>query len=141
MADSSVPELCVLRERTRDLELTLKDNYDMILEDLYKAGLVKSGVYSSVKDAKSMLSSAEKASSIVTSIMEVVEVQPANYQKFVEILKKNEGHYLDIIRKLKQTHCGKSTQMGGLGVVSWAICFWEREMSGVHVGMCTAIVF
>lgn len=105
MADSS--ESRVLLDHTRALELALKDNIDLILEDLNRVGLLKSDVYSNVKDVNSRLSAIQKASSIVTSIREVVEIQPNNYHKFIKILKRNERHYYDIIKTLEQARCGK----------------------------------
>lgn len=130
-------ESVVMLEHTYDLELAFKDNYGPILEDLNKAGLLKSDVYDAMKDPK--LGSREKASLIVNSIKEYVKIQPKNYHKFITILEKSERYFYDIIRKLKKTYCGnfmassKNKTRGWLIVVQEHCVHIKQQRSGLQV--------
>lgn len=99
------PEFEAYLSCVSELELSLKDNCSLIIEDLNSQGLLKSDVYEQLKDVKNNnLSSKERSSMIVTSVREYIEIAPANYNKFIKIMKKHEKLFADVIKKLEQTY-------------------------------------
>ena len=89
-------EYATLRNHVEDLELALKDNITPIIEKLNREHLIKSDIYDRLKGT---MSSSTKASDIVTSIVEMVKLNPKNYHQFMRILNSTT-HYKDICTKL-----------------------------------------
>lgn len=94
----------VLSDNRSSLELALKDNYGAIVEDLNEEGLLKDDIYKIVKNPQD--TSADKASIIVGSVLEYVQLESTNFDKFIRLLKKNGRLFADIIKKLEEAYDG-----------------------------------
>ncbi len=63
-------------------------------------GFIKPNIYEDVSNPKSMLSASEKAGLLVSGIKDKVELNPKNYHKFVDHLRRDRRMYRDIVEIL-----------------------------------------
>lgn len=105
MSNESVQH-AILVENRGPLERAIKDNDRHIINPLYNAGLLKADIYECLNDTGSNLSATKKATMIVNSIIDYVELNPDNFDKFLSVLEKSRKHYRDIIKTLRKEFNG-----------------------------------
>ena len=91
----------------RELEIAFKSDRD-IAQFLLRQGFITRERYDEVNNPKSNLTDTEKASMLVTAIIDRVELNPRNYHKVVNHLHQNVTRYEDIIEILDQEYHRKA---------------------------------
>ncbi len=92
-------EYTTLVHCTAKLIIALRSD-DSIVQFLDQEGFIKPKIYNRVKDPISLLSDDDKSGLLVTGIKDKVELNPKNYHKFVDHLRRNRRMYRDIVEIL-----------------------------------------
>ncbi len=92
-------EYITLVNCTAKLVIALRSD-DSILHFLDREGFIKPNIYNRIKDPISLLSDSDKSGLLVTGIKDKVELNPKNYDKFVNHLRQNRRMYKDIVEIL-----------------------------------------
>ncbi len=79
-------EVLLLKRNRRNLELALKDSISPILEKLNEYGLIKPDIYDKLKDSEVKVSSADKASLVMSYLLDKVRIKASHLQTFISII-------------------------------------------------------
>ena len=97
--DAESKEHITLVNCTAKLVIALRSD-DSLLHFLDREGFIKPNIYNRIKDPISLLSDSDKSGLLVTGIKDKVELNPKNYDKFVNHLRQNRRMYKDIVEIL-----------------------------------------
>ena len=87
MAESK--EYSTIVKCSRDLEIVLEESNKDIAKFLFQQGFISKERHDEVINPKSLLTGADKASMLVTTIRNRVELNPRNYHKVVDYMRQN----------------------------------------------------
>ncbi len=99
MADSE--ETKRLRAETQQLQLALIQDLDYVAGAMNVAFLLSDSDLRVVQKVETLLTDDNKATKLVSSLKTKVELNSDNYYKFLEILRKKEDDFKDIISRLE----------------------------------------
>ena len=99
MADSE--ETKRLRAETQQLQLALIQDLDYMAVEMNVASLLSDSDLREVQNVKTLLTAEDKATKLVSSLKIKVILNSENYYKFLEILRKKEDDFKDIISRLE----------------------------------------
>ena len=101
--EEECPEVLLLKHNRRNLELALKDSISPILEKLNEYCLIKPDIYDKLKDSEVKVSSADKASFVISCLLDKVRIKASHLQTFISIISAPEvaKHYEDVIEILQ----------------------------------------
>ncbi len=108
MADMESWETQVLRDRTEMLEIALVPELLFVANEMNKAYLLSDTELEEIKAVPSLLTSAQKAGKIVSTVKSTVKLNSSNFKKFVDILKKKPQIFETIINFLSRDSSPKS---------------------------------
>ncbi len=99
MADSE--ETKRLRAETQQLQLALIQDLNYMAVEMNVASLLSDSDLREVQNVKTLLTAEDKATKLVSSLKIKVILNSENYYKFLEILRKKEDDFKDIISRLE----------------------------------------
>ncbi len=93
-------ETKVLRDRTEMLEIALVPELLFVANEMNKAYLLSDTELEEIQEVPSLLTSAQKAGKIVSTVKSMVKINSSNFEKFADILKKKPQIFETIINIL-----------------------------------------
>ncbi len=119
----------MLRDRTEMLEIGLVPELLFVAHEMNKAYLLSDTELEEIIAVPPLLTSAQKAGKIVSTIKGMVKVNSTNFKKFVDILKLKSQIFETIIDMLSIAKFECSSLMSGQKL--------EKVTSGIIIGVGT----
>ena len=103
MADMESWQTQVLRNHTEMLEMALVPELLFVAHEMNKAYLLSDTELGEIKAVPSLLTSAQKAGKIVSTVKRMGKLNSSNFEKFVDILKEKPKTFETIINLLSKS--------------------------------------
>lgn len=95
----STPEYLTLQESYSRLVTHVSMQIDTLRDSLFETGLISSDIYDNIN---TIVTAKEKARTLIRAVMTKVELNPSNYNKFMDILKKEGMFTEDVCQELQK---------------------------------------
>ncbi len=100
--EEETPEFLLLRKNRGNLELALRGNISVILDDLHDANLLSHDVYEKLKDPEIRQSPVEEVELVISCLLNKVKLKASYLKEFITLLSKpkRKSRYKDVIELL-----------------------------------------
>ena len=130
---TSSAEYRTLLFHTADLQLAMKAQLILLGAQLVSAQLITTEQFCEIRNPQHP--SEKRAADLVQLVQDKVQQNPQCYQTFIDVVKKDQSQYGDILEKLQQTYHAKLQQQhtlaipapsGSTGVLCMALTPYSR---------------